>query len=129
MDEQKRKHQNHKPTTLPAKFEAGFLEKLDGRTEVCKMLRAAYEEIVTDLGGEAGLSHVQAAIVERFVFLEATLRAWERRIIEHPKESEVILSRWIQALYSLSGLAKTIGIERKAKPVTNLKAYIKEKSA
>jgi hypothetical protein len=121
----KRKYESSKPMTLPAKYEAGFLEKLDGRTEVCKMLRAAYDEIAGDLGGEQNLSHVQACICERFVFLEATLRGWEKQIIERPKESQMMLSRWIQALNSLCGLAKTIGIVRVNKTKT-LKSYIRE---
>ena len=124
MDKKKRKYRNTKPLSLPVKYEKGFLKKLDARTEIYQLLHSAYKEIVTDLGGEDRLSHVQTCIVERFVFLEAVLRTWELKIVENPKESEAMVSRWIQALNSLSGLAKTIGIERQTKKVVNLRSYI-----
>lgn len=128
MDKEKRKNQNTKPLNLPERYEPGFLERMDKRTEIYAALRSAYDEITNDLGGVDALGHVQTTIVERFVFLECILRNWERQIITNPKDSEKLLSRWIQALNSLSGLAKTIGIERKAKKIQNLKSYVEGKS-
>ena len=67
----------------------------------------------------------QLALIERFVFLEATLQAWEAEIATNPESHERLLSRWIQALNCLQGLGRSIGIERveKGKGRT-LKAYL-----
>jgi hypothetical protein len=109
----------------PKRFEAGFLAKLDRRTEVFQLLKAAHDEIMADCGGAENLSHVQLCLAERFTFLEFVLRGLERQIAEPPKKSEAVLSKWIQALNSLVGLAKTIGLERRAKKIANLQTYIK----
>jgi|GEM_PF-2040353 len=111
----------------PKRFETGFLAKLDKRTEIFQLLKTAYDEITSDCGGAENLSHVQLCLAERFTFLEFVLRGLERQIAENPKKSETILSRWIQALNSLTGLAKTIGLERRAKKIANLQTYIKER--
>lgn len=112
----------------PKRFEAGFLAKMDRRTEVYGILHSAYREVLDDMGGEESLSHIQVALAERFVFLEFVLRAMEQRIAKNPKKSEEMLSRWIQALNSLTGLAKAIGLEKRAKKAITLKSYVREKS-
>ena len=109
--------------TLPTKYEAGFLRDFDRRTEVYQLLNTAYQEVISDMGGQEGLSHVQVCLAERFVFLEFVLRGIEQKIAANPKKSSTLLGRWIQAINSLSGLAKTVGLERRAKKV-NLKSYI-----
>jgi hypothetical protein len=115
-----------KTTSLPEKFEPGFLAKLDGRTEISRLLHSNYLAIVADLGGESELSHIKLALVERFVFLEAVLCGIESQLavaraakakndVEAARKVEVeLIGRWIQAVNSLTGLAKTLGIERRA---------------
>ena len=114
-----RKNVASKPQTLPAKFSLGFLSQLDGRTEVAKALRANYDAIVRDVAGDAAdLSHVKAALVERFVWLEAILQGIEHEMVTGTTSKTEAIGRWIQAVNSLSGLAKVLGVERKssAKP-------------
>jgi hypothetical protein len=111
---------------LPAKYRAGFLNEMDGRTRTFEKLHAAHCEILTDLGGADNLSHVQKSLVERYVFLEFFLRNLESKIASESKESGELLGRWVQAVNSFLGLAKTIGLERRAKKITNLSTYIKE---
>ena len=109
-----RRNRSTKPQTLPAKFRAGFLAELDGRTDLAKALRANYQQIVDDIGGAADLSHVKAALVERFVWLEAILQTIEHEMVSGKIDKAEALGRWIQAVNSLSGLAKVLGVERKA---------------
>ncbi|MBA4411588.1 MAG: hypothetical protein C0397_19495 [Odoribacter sp.] len=111
----------------PKRYEQNFLARLDGRTENYKTLVSAYNNVMSDLGGEDNLSHVQHSLVERFVFLEFVMKHLEKRIVQNPKKREVILSRWIQGLNSLSGLARTIGLERRAKKIQSLQTYVREK--
>lgn len=113
-----------KRTRIAAKYEPGFLQTLDGRLEVAKILNSAFNEVTDDMGGKDTLCHTQLALAERFVFLVYVLRSIETRIALNPKESDELLSRWIQGLNSLNGLAKVIGLKRKAKKVKSLQTYI-----
>lgn len=116
-----------KNKALPTKFREGFLRDFDKRTEAYVLLKSSYDEIVSDLGGLKGLSHVQLCLVERFIFLEFAVRNLELRIAKYPKKSEELLGKWIQAVNSISGLAKTIGLKRRAKKVPSLEAYVNGK--
>jgi len=108
-----RKNHDHNNKNLPKKYEPGFLGQLDRRTELFYRLNGSYQAIATDLGGESELSHVKGALVERFVFLEAVLTKLENDMATNPECSGELLGKWIQAINSLTGLAKTLGIERK----------------
>lgn len=109
-----RTNTNHKPQELPQKFRIGFLSDLDKRSSVFKVLKDRFEVVVQDLGGEQELGHLKRALVERFVWLEACLQDQEIQMAsgELPKES---ISRWIQGVNALTGLAKTLGLERSIK--------------
>jgi len=120
----KRSYTNTKRMKPPDKYEAGFLKTLDERTVAFRQLNDAYQEVMDDMGGQAGLSHVQVCMAERFCFLEFVLRGIEHKIATNPKESEVLIGRWVQAINSLSGLAKTIGLERRRKSTINLQEYV-----
>jgi hypothetical protein len=111
----------------PKRFEANFLAKMDGRTEIFQQLKNAYDEIVADCGGAENLSHVMLALCERFVFLEFTLQNLEARIADNPKNADEFISKWIQACNSVTGLAKTLGLERRIKKVKNLREYVESK--
>jgi hypothetical protein len=112
----------------PKRFEANFLAKMDRRTEIFQQLKNAYDEITADCGGAENLSHVMLALCERFVFLEFTLQNLEARIAANPKGADEFISKWIQACNSVIGLAKTLGLERRIKKVTNLREYVEGKA-
>ncbi len=95
-------------STLPQKYEPGFLRDMDRRTDIAKRLYAAYDAIVDDVGGTEELSHAKLALIERFVFLEAVIQTWETRIATNPKGTAKLLSRWIQAVNSLSRAGKGV---------------------
>jgi hypothetical protein len=117
-------YENQKGQTLPAKYAPGFLQQLDGRTRTFEKLHQAHIEILADVGGEESLSHIQKALIERFVFLEFSLRSIEARIAQDPKKSGHEINRWVTGLNSLLGLGKTIGLERRARKITSLSTYI-----
>ena len=111
----------------PAKFKAGFLSELDGRTDLARALRANYQEIVDDVGGSAEVGHVKGALIERFCWLEAILQDIEQGMACGELSKTDAIGRWIQAVNSMSGLAKVLGIERKQK-VVDLASYVEAKS-
>ncbi len=109
-----RVNQRHKPQSLPAKFKVGFLSVLDGRTDLAKALRASYEAVVNDIGGKDDVSTVKAALVERFVWLQAILQTLEHEMAQGLTDKAEAIGKWIQAVNALSGLAKVLGVDRKA---------------
>lgn len=111
--------------SMPSKFEIGFLDKLDKRTEVFALLKSAYDELSQDLGGVETLSHVKRCLVERFIFLEFTMRSLENHMAT--KQSVKLLGKWVHAVGALSGLAKTLGLDRKIRSVESLSDYVKGK--
>jgi hypothetical protein len=110
--------------SLPAKYKAGFLREMDLRTELAQRLNDAYTEIIDDLGGGNALTHVKSAMVERFVFLESVVQGLEAQIANKPQEADALMGRWVQSVNALIGLAKTVGLERRLRKATDLRAYI-----
>lgn len=117
----KRRNRSRRPG-LPAKYEPGWLAKLDGRTELAKQLRQSYVAVVDDLGGASEIGHIRHSLIERFVFMEAVLLGIEGQLAqvrtatderEARKTEAELIGRWISAVNSMQGLAKVLGIERK----------------
>jgi hypothetical protein len=111
---------------LPEKYKAGFLREMDLRTELATRLRANYEEIIDDLGGGNAQTHVKLAMIERFVFLESVVQSLEAQIANNPKEADGLMGRWVQSVNALTGLAKVVGLERRLRKATDLRAYLAE---
>lgn len=107
-----RRYASHRPQDVPASYEPGFLARLDQRTEIARLLRERFDAISADLGGD--LSGIKASLLERFVFLEATLGKLEAQIATaaDAATTAAITARWIQGVNALLGVAKTLGIDR-----------------
>ena len=106
------KRRDPKLRELPAKFEPGFMSRMDGRLAVAQKLQAGFNEIVSDLGGPDDLSHLKRSLAERATFLEHVIRVFECEYVEGKVAKDEIGS-WVQATNALTGLAKTLGIDRK----------------
>jgi hypothetical protein len=117
-----RKNTSHKPQSLPAKFTPGFISDLDKRTDLAKALRVSYAQVVSDIGGREEVGHIKNALVERFCWLEAILQTLEHEMAQGQIDKAETLGKWIQAVNSLSGLARVLGIERRAKQLPWLAA-------
>ena len=94
-----------------------------------KRLQSNFNEIVEDVGGHNALSHAQLALIERFVFLETFIRNMEYQIAMDPKGQSATISRWIQAVNSLQGLARAFGLGKVQKRAIDLQAYIEEQAS
>lgn len=97
---------------VPGRFRIGFLDGMDKRLNLYRALRAAHAEILEDLGNNT--SHIQSALVERFVWAEGIAQSLENNMAEGDLLDEAELSKWVKAVQVLSSLAKTLGIERKS---------------
>ena len=109
-----RPYEATKPKAVPVKFKAGFISTLDKRTDLAKTLRTNYETIVSDLGGRDSLSKIKSSLIERYVWLEAILQTIENDMASSENDRAESLGKWNQAVNTLIGISKALGLERKA---------------
>ncbi len=122
------KNVNHKPRAVPGKFRPGFLDAMDKRTELYKLLRSRLDAITEDLGGVGEISLIKATIIEKFCWIQAHLETIEAELALGEVEREAVMGKWIQGVNSLVGLAKMLGLER-TKSVESLGSYLATKNA
>ena len=109
-------------------FASGYLDRLDGRTSIAVTMRGRWQAMTDDLGGVDQLSYSQRSLVERALWLEHWLAVQEEALASG--QYEVFdAGKWTQACNSLMGILKTLGIERRAKDVTDLQSYLRQKAA
>jgi hypothetical protein len=123
----KKHRKRRKPIEVPKKFKGNFLATLDGRWKRVRVLQEAFDEIVADTDSEAG-SHIKRALIMRFVWLEAVLTAIEGQFIRADEEKAgELLAKWVQALNSMIGLSRQLGLERRARKIDSLETYLRQK--
>ena len=88
---------------------------MDRRTVTHKVLRGQLDQLVADLGGEDALSYQQFDLAERAVVLGAVINKVEHRLLTGEGE---LLGSYSVLINTLTGLYRTLGIERRAKPVS-----------
>ena len=113
---------------IPERFSAGYLASLDGRTSIAQEMRGRWQAMTDDLGGEDRLSYAQRSLCERALWLEHFLAIQERALAEG-RADEFDAGRWTQGANALLGLYRTLGIERRAKDVTDLQSFIAKRGA
>ena len=124
---EKAKQRRHrtKPVQMPARFEPGFVQGLDGRFAEVKALKARLDALVNDLGGAEALSHQQHILAERATFLSAILETKEAGFL---RDGQIDLAAYSQTLNTLLGTLRALGLRRVAKPVPELQTYIAQHS-
>jgi hypothetical protein len=113
-----------KKSTIPDKFEQGFLETLDGRTGIAQAMRERYQAMTDDLGGAERLSYAQRSLVERALWLEYWCAHQERNLAAGKNEAFDV-GKWTQAANSLQGIYSKLGLQRVAKTAPGLGELIR----
>lgn len=104
--------------TIPDKYSPDFAERLDGRTSIAKAILGRIEAIETDLGGADALSHARRSLIRRVVWLEAIVEHSEQRLAGG---EGIDLGGHTQAINTLIGLYRLLGLERRQRPVKTLR--------
>lgn len=104
--------------TIPDKYSPDFADRLDRRTSIAKAIRGRIGAIETDMGGADLLSHARRSLVRRVVWLEA--------IVEHSEQKlaageGIDLGAHVQAVNSMIGLYRLLGLERRQRPARTLR--------
>jgi hypothetical protein len=119
---------------LPARVKVAGLSAIDRRTHCARALLDWRRDLIADLGGEDAVTAQQRALVEvatRTKLYVDHLDAWlmgQRSLVNAKKKAAhpVLLQRQ-QLADALARHLAMLGLERKAKPVMSLDAYIKAK--
>lgn len=111
-----------KSAEIPGRYSADWIERLDGRTSIAKAVSERLHALTNDLGGVESLSYQQRSLCKRAIWMEAII---EQQEAELARGGEVDQGRLTQAVNSLIGLLKTLGLERRAREVPTLHDYIK----
>lgn len=103
--------------SIPAKYRADFLDRVDRRTVLGRAVHDRYHAVISDLGGDDVLSTIKRSHVRRLVTLETMIEGIEARALSG---EEVDAGSWTQLLNSWLGVAGRLGLERKPRNVRNL---------
>jgi len=100
---------------LPSKFTEGWIDQLDGRTRLAQAVNERLGILVSDLGGIDQLSYQQQSLCKRAIWMEAIIEQQESAL---SRGEDIEQGRLTQAVNTLIGLLKTLGLERQSKDVT-----------
>lgn len=103
---------------------SALLPDTDGRSAWSRRLRDLITIHLSDLGGEDAVSEAMKAIVRRASVLTVTLEriesGWAKKADKDEEPSAAEIDLYQRASNSLRRLLESVGLERKAKDVTNL---------
>lgn len=106
---------------LPADYVPDFMERLDMRTVLGKAVSERFHAVMTDLGGEENLTTVKRSLARRFTWFEVMLEGMECRMASG---EQIDIGSWTQLTNSWLGIARMLGLERKAKPARGLHRHL-----
>jgi hypothetical protein len=100
-----------------------FLGDVDRRSLQARRHVDLLEDMIADLGGAENCTVAQIEVVRRAAGLGAFCDRCEAAMA---REEEVEFDRYLAACNSLRRLLVTLGLERRARDVTNLSDYLKQ---
>jgi hypothetical protein len=111
--------------SIPVKYRADFIERLDKRTVLGRAVYDRYHAVISDMGGEEALSTIKRSHVRRLVTLECMIEGIEARALAG---EEVDAGSWTQLLNSWLGVASRLGLSRQARNVPKLEDVMRRRS-
>lgn len=115
-----------KQTEIPDDFHPQWLEKLDNRTALARAVNDRYRALTADLGGTEHMSYQRRSLAKRAIWMEAVIEQQEAAL---SRGEDVDQAKLTQAVNSLIGLLKTLGLDRVAAEVPDLHSYLKARES
>lgn len=114
-----------------AKYQSGYLNRLDFRMEIYGNLAKSYAQLLCDLGGIENLSRIEQSLCERFVHCEWLIREVENEIIRSGRNgnSKELREQWIHYNNSLNSIAAKLGTVIRKPKGSKLKKHLEEQYA
>ena len=110
---------------IPEKYTPDFMERLDRRTVLGKAVSQRFETVTADCGGIEGLAHVKIGLIRRFLWMECVIESIELQLAAG---EQIDIGTYTQLTNTWLGLARTLGLERKSRPVRRLHEHLAEAS-
>lgn len=110
-----------RPATIASRFVPRFWEEADGRQLAVKEIKRRYETLLDHAGAD---SFQKELLVQRAVFVSVQLETME---IDAAQGNKFDAGVYTQMCNALLGMLKTLGLERRAKEIPALKAYVEGK--
>ena len=86
---------------VTSQYHDGWLDNLDGRTEIAQRMRRKFDSLVVSFGNTSHLTHQHKSFITRILWLEYWL---ERQETEMAKNQNFKAGQWIQGTNALTGL-------------------------
>ncbi len=110
--------------SIPSKYKPDFFDRLDKRTVLGKAVVSRFEAIVVDMGGADNLANVKLSLVRRFTWFEVMIEGMECRAAAG---EAVDIGSWTQLVNSWLGIARMLGLERRAKSASSLRERLSQR--
>jgi len=110
---------------IPEKYTPDFMERLDRRTVLGKAVSQRFEAVASDCGGIETLAHVKVGLIRRFLWMECVIEGIELQLAAG---DQIDIGTYTQLTNTWLGLARTLGLERKSRPVRRLQEHLAEAS-
>ncbi len=107
--------------SIPKRYTPDFMERLDMRTVLGRAVMERFHAVMADLGGEDNLTAVKRSLARRFTWFEVMLEGLECRMASG---EQIDIGAWTQLTNSWLGIARILGLERKAKPLRRLREHL-----
>jgi len=104
--------------TLPESYSSDWLTRLDKRTKIARAVLARIEELESDAGGADSLSAARRSLIRHAAWLDALVESFEMQLAAG---EQIDVGGFTQALNSLLGLLRLVGLERRQRPVRTLR--------
>lgn len=114
----------NKLPSLSSRFSPRFWENSDARISVVKTIRRRYQLLKEHCGGEE--SYQRDLLCQRVAFISIILETQE---VQAAEGGDIDLGSYIQATNGLTGLLKTLGLDKRIKSVRDLSSYLKERGS
>ncbi|WFM71822.1 hypothetical protein [Halomonas sp. CKK8] len=125
MGQQQAKFMAVKQADVPDTYSPDWLTKLDGRTRVAQIVNERLYALEQDLGGHERLSYQRRSLAKRAVWMEAIIEKQEAALA---RDQEVDLGKLAQAVNTLMGILRTLGLDRQTLDVS-LADYLHQKDS
>jgi len=110
---------------IPEKYSPDFMERLDRRTILGKAVSQRFEAVANDCGGLESLAHTRIGLIRRFLWMECVIEGIELQLAAG---DQIDIGAYTQLTNTWLGLARTLGLERKSRPVRRLHEHLAEAS-
>lgn len=117
----RKKGQTSFKTDVPDEYTPGWLQRIDARTTIAKVLAGRIRAVEADLGGADALTYAQRSLISRAIFIEQHVINAEVAMAEG---RPVDTAAWLAAVGQLQRLYTALGLKRVARDVPDIRQYL-----